>query len=800
MPSAPWQLWVDIAPLSSVTAVGGTVTVTTQSAHGATVGAYIQLAGLTAAGTTMNGVAPVATVTSGTVFTCVIAGAAGTATTTNGVLSYDVLNPLTNYATAAARMGAMYVELESLNLSSNGDGTGSQMGFRISQEVTQSSGPWFSLVPDNARIRLCEKDTGSTPTGSDVRFLGFIQGISSTLNESGQGTISEITCGDATTILDRLGVFGKQIAPFRAKSMVRNISNVVTVQSLKDHGFSVGQQVRVSGALGGGTASFNGIFTVSGTASTVFQNRTEYTFTYSQTGPPAKEGWRADSVLGDSMIIVSVARVGSARDRIRITGTGTNQINGESGAYVSLSQVGATGFGGVNGNQVASAIVNNSYSGDQVIRVSATEMDLILSQPIPGTAWGTFSTGRLGNTAPTIGQPTVNGQIVVQIASGATETQAVTTFLSTVNAYKGGDPALQRLFTTTDTSQISGGTANANPQEIQFPATTLRSALDSIVETYTGANQDTRARRYFIDVQGRLNYKLVDAASQPTYANAPYSITTSSQGTPNTSTGKATVAPYALSVNSDHQTVKTALFTIPSTAGTVVAQVFDYDTITSNTNVGSAVYPRRIGAPYFDAIVDFPTAVKTPASKINAAAVAWFAEAHKPMISGSLELRGGGTASWNRLGFSSGYAQSAFTIGSASRTGSVVTLTTTAAHQMLAGNTIVIAGITGSAGLTMNGTFSIGTVANGTTLNYTAAGSAGAGTITSATAFGYRLVSGWYVGQFMEVSSPTLALSGLYRIEEVAWSLEPGSYLQRIRLSFNRKNPNDLSQLIAGSK
>jgi hypothetical protein len=129
-----------------------------------------------------------------------------------------------------------------------------------------------------------------------------------------------------------------------------------------------------------------------------------------------------------------------------------------------------------------------------------------------------------------------------------------------------------------------------------------------------------------------------------------------------------------------------------------------------------------------------------------------------------------------------------------------VTLTTTAAHQMLGGNTIVVAGITGTAGTTMNGTFSIGTVANGTTLNYTAAGSAGSGTVTAATAFGYRLVSGWYVGQFMEVSSPTLGLSGSYRVEEVSWNLEPGSYLQRIRLSFNRKNPNDLATLVAGSR
>ena len=404
------------------------------------------------------------------------------------------------------------------------------------------------------------------------------------------------------------------------------------------------------------------------------------------------------------------------------------------------------------------------------------------------------------NGSPTVGVPNVNGQIVINIASGATETNAVKTFLSTVNAYKGGDPVMKRLFDTTDTSQIVGSSTNANPQEVQFPTTTLRAALDSIVETYTGLNQDTRARRYFIDVQGRLNYRLIDVASQPTYADAPYSITTASGGTPNTSTGKATIAPFNLSVNSDHQTVKSAMFTIPATSGTVLCQVYEYDSITSATTFGSSLYPTRRGAPYFDAIVEFPTAVKNPATKIDSAAVAWFAEQHKPMISGSMELRGGGTAAWNQLGFSSGYAQSAFTIGSASRTGSVVTMTTTGAHQMLAGNVVVIAGITGGAGTSMNGTFTIGTVANGTTLNYTSAGSAGSGVVTAATAFGYRLVSGWYVGQFVEINSVPLGLSGKYRIEEVSWALEPSSYTQRIQLSFNRKNPNDLAQLIAGSR
>lgn len=794
MPTAPWQLWVDIAPLSSVTATGGTVTVTTASAHGATVGAYVQLSGLTAAGTTMNSVAPVATVTNGTVFTCVIAGASGTATIDTGVLSYDLMNPLTNYTSAAARMPSFGVELDSLNLSSNGDGTGSSMGFTVSQEVTPSVGPWFNLIPDNARIRLCEKTTGTTPTASDVRFLGFLQGIDYTMNESGQGSIAQITCSDATTLLDRLGVFGKTVAVYRPQKVSRS-SNVVTVRGLRAHGFKVGQQIQVSNAIGGGTVSFNGAFTISGTAATVLPNRTEYRFTYAQTGPSVTQGRRSDTTDGSNFISVSIARVGNAPDRIRITGTGSNQINATSGGSLWIYGANVSGFA----DSGAGNVINAEFSGNQIIAVSSTVVELVLARPLTG-AWGTIGAGYIGNGSPNIGPPNVNGQIVVNIAAGVSETQAVKTFLSTVDAYKGGDPVLQRLFSTTDTSQIIGGTASINPQEVQFAATTLRSALDAIVETYTGTNQDTRARRYYIDVQGRLNYRLVDAASQPTYPDAPYSITTASQGTPNTTTGKATIAPYALSVNSDHQTVKSALFSIPSTGGSVLAQAFEYDAITSNANFGTSLYPSRRGAPYFDAIVEFPTAVKNPSSKIQAAAVAWFAEAHKPMISGSLELRGGGTASFNQLGFSSGYAQSAFTLGSASRTGSVVTLTTTAAHQMLAGNTVVIAGITGTAGTSMNGTFAIGTVANGTTLNYTAAGSAGTGTITAATAFGYRLVSGWYVGQFMEVSSPTLGLSGMYRVEEVSWSLEPGSYLQRIRVSFNRKNPNDLATLVAGSR
>jgi hypothetical protein len=69
---------------------------------------------------------------------------------------------------------------------------------------------------------------------------------------------------------------------------------------------------------------------------------------------------------------------------------------------------------------------------------------------------------------------------------------------------------------------------------------------------------------------------------------------------------------------------------------------------------------------------------------------------------------------------------------SASRAASTVTIVTTRAHGFSTGYEVVVAGITGAAGTTMNGTYIV-TVTNTTTFTYTAAGTAGSGTVTSAT-------------------------------------------------------------------
>jgi hypothetical protein len=69
---------------------------------------------------------------------------------------------------------------------------------------------------------------------------------------------------------------------------------------------------------------------------------------------------------------------------------------------------------------------------------------------------------------------------------------------------------------------------------------------------------------------------------------------------------------------------------------------------------------------------------------------------------------------------------------SASRTASTVTIVTTSAHALATGYEVIVAGITGVPGTTMNGTFIV-TVTNSTTFTYTAAGTAGSGTVTGAT-------------------------------------------------------------------
>jgi len=699
MATAPFQLWLDLATVASAIRVSSTVTITTSSEHGLSTGAYVQVGDTTtAAGTSMVGVYQV-TVTSGSAFTYTAAGSAGTASVGSAWIAADFLNPPINYTAGTARQQAPVVPLESLNLSANGDGTGSSMSFAVMQENTPTLGPWYLKIPDNTRVRLCQKDTGSTPATADVRFLGVLASLSSQLTGSGQGTITDVTLGDANYLLDRVGVFGKPGASRTVAGTKFTVSgSVATVTFGQDHGFVVGQPIKVGGVmLGGSAGGYTGIQRVKATPTTK-------TITYDTVA----------TSTGAQTTQASYARVGLANDRLSVTGRYAN-LNLLDGDTVTLGP--PNGISGFSNNSQMISFLRGTYSGDRVIKTGDNSITVVFPTPYQGT-WGTFTGYGDIKSIGYVSDANAGGQLLVTLAGGLTEDATVEQLLATTNAFHTTDYALQRTFSTASTTNIVGGTVYINQEAIQFPSTSLRSALDSVVETFGG---DAKERRYFIGLDGTLNYALVDSTAKPTYATAPYSVTTDSgAGTPNTTTAKATVAPYGLSVALDHETTKNVMMTIPSTAGTPFTSVFSYDDLVDNT--GTAIFTTRSG-PILDEVVDYPTAVKNPGAAIQRAAVAYFTERHKPLLSGQFTLRGAGTQNFNQYGFSSGYAQ------------------------------------------------------------------------TGASSF--ALVSRWEPGQWVEVTSAGLGLSGLYRVEQVEWALEPGSYVQVITVRFNRKNPSDLASLIA---
>lgn len=707
MATAPYQLLMDVAPIASAVRVSSTVTITTTQAHNITTGAYVEIGDTAgAAGTSMVGMYQV-TVTSGTTFTYTSAGSAGTATVGSAFAAVDILNPPINLTAGTARQNALVVPLDTLTMSANGDGSGSTMSFVVMQEITPAAGPWFNTVPDNTRFRLIQKDTGSSSVLADRRFLGVLTSLQVELTGSGQGTLTTVNLSDPNWMLERMGVYGRlQSARTVAGTRIERASNIVTITFKQAHGFVTGQAIRVEGAMGGSNTGagpgFNGVFRVKDTPSTT-------TLRYDQTGPAA---------VGFTSLEVNGSISAGQKDRMSVSGRFVD-LNLSDGATVGL-----TGFGATGGTSPTNflRLIRTQYSGARVISNGLNNVVLVFPTAFTGTVSTLTGTGTLYTAGITVTDENFNGQLVVTIAGGLNEDAAAQQLLAVTNAYSATDYPLQRIISTSDTSKIVGGTTYINAEAIQFNSDSLRSGMDTIIETYAG--NDAKERRYYVNLSGQLVYELVDSGSKPTYATAPYAITTdSAAGTPNTTTGKATVAPYSLSVNYDHEITKRAMFTVPSSTGTAVSAIVEYDDVL--TTAGSAAFTARTG-PMLSTVVDYPTVVKNPDARIKQAAGAWFLERHKPLLSGQFTLRGAGTQSFNQYGFSAGYAQT------------------------------------------------------------------GAST--------FALVSRWEPGQWVEITSASLGLSGLYRVEQVEWALEPGSYQQIITVYFNRKNPSDLASLIANNR
>jgi hypothetical protein len=685
MATAPFQLWLDLAAIQSATRTSSTVTVTTYTPHGISTGAYVQMQDASGTpGTSMNGVYQI-TATSGTTFTYTAAGSAGTADTGSAVVSYDLLNPLINYS-GTAKEQALYVPTESLLFAVSGDGSGASSSFRVAQDDTPTDGPWFKLIPDQARVRLVRANTGVTPAAdkSDLYFVSAIATIQARLNGAGLGTLADVALQDSTSLLERIYVYSYNVQShvIARNGLVRS-SNVVTVTTNTAHGYSNGGTVAISGATGGGNAEFND-------NSTTIANVTATTFTYDQNG---------DGATGNQEISISSAQLfGTALNRVELTLPAGSNVLDTNGVVI---------ISGITSNVgIAQDYVNSVFEGFSRPGANKIVVDLVGS--VAGTATFDTTNGKLIGLA--IVEPlNVTNDLTLQIDAGELETDAVKDVLTAINKVKSADYALQRLINTAGTANIVGASNLAAKQTIEIPAQTVRGVLDTIVEHYQGL--DGKPRRYFVDPTGNLNYGLVDAGAKPTYATAPYKLITSGTQNPDTTTGAATLIPYSLEVGYDHQTTKSAVVTNQGTAyEPTITTYLDYD------------YAIRRGAPFFDGTIEVPDVTSGLTANAYRYSKSFFLEAHLPLMSGYVTLRGAGTAAHNLYGFGAGYAQT------------------------------------------------------------------GAST--------YALVNRWLPGQWVDITCAELGLSGLYRVEQVNWGLEPGSFTQIITLTFSYKPQYSLSNLL----
>lgn len=635
MADAPFSLYVDLPAIASITAASGTATVTTSSAHGLIVGDYIQIEGVTTT-TAWNSVYQISAVASATEAKFVSA-TTGSATITSAIASRNMLNPLANYA-SAYRSNAVIVPISSVTMGKSGDGGGGSFGFVAIQDATPASGPWFANLPDNARVRLVKAATSSVPssTESDVQFKGLVSSIDCRLNGGGVGTFCTVSVDDVNILLDKLTVNGSpSVRELTSLTLASNTK--ITATTKTPHQFAVGQKIRFKGVLMDHTTSQRA-------TKSVINQPTEFTI---------------ESVDQANGTIVTTANPGFASSNITGLRISIGSASGTSPASIKNSKdrvtvfPGASSFHNLTAADVGTRVwFNSTTSGALVTWLSECELviDAIVSEAAGGGIVLRALSGRPrpSNFAvsitsmrsyPEVDLTTPAGVGEYLVGSQTSETALVQQFFTkALQQNYQYDATLKRLLDVTDTSGVAT-LAGVLPEPIVITADTLQSALDTVVEQFSGV--DGLERRYWIGTNRKLYYTTTSGtAVTPTYANAPIKIVTDSAGNPNAS--PSTIAASELSVNSRHTDIVKRLTVYPK-SGTQSVKLY--------SELG---YTARSG-PVLEARLDAPTA--TSKSGIERAAKAFFLENAKPITSGSFTLSGYSTASYNDYGFMGGVYQ-----------------------------------------------------------------------------------------------------------------------------------------------
>jgi len=669
-------------------------------------------------------------------------------------------------------------------------------------------------------------------------------------------------------------------------TVTRTSAGAIDVNTSEYHPFQVGDKVRLHNVMGGGTYPFmagNPYTVVTITANgTARDGVTILSRSFQLTQAGATEAGTASGTAA----ISAITAFGSSNNTLQIVTTTphnfTNQFN--------FRIAGVTCSGAVADRDNLLNLINRAWDPSDVTIVNSTTV------LVATTKWGQFTAGNaqaidvtnakmivpfaamtcalddgINTSGGVIGGIGITNDITKRLKV-STEGKILSALLDLAWQSKGTDYAFLRLFDLFDKTKLTTSYAKANLL-INTSASTLRSILDTLIESYQAYDQ--KKRRYYINQDGQLVYELLSDVT-PAQGNAPYKIITSGAGSPNNTTTPATVAPYSLEVSWDHDTTKRALFRGSNANNSPILDLIKAD---SPDALGTAY--TRSGAPYFDDSVDYPSGGDGKVITRQAAAKAYFLERYAPVLSGSYTLRGAGTASYNNRGFNAGYATitstittnldaaliqrasnvitvstkpylhryavgmtvvlnniksagyagtytvasvpsgTSFTVASVGTTGvaqtngdayitatagfirtgtapnQIVTVSLPAAHGLTTGTITVVTGLTGTAGTSMNGTATI-TRVDDYSFTYPSTGTNGTATGTPVLT-SMQLVPRWEPGQWVDIAAPELGLSGLYRIEQVDWSLEPGSFQQIVRVMFNRRPTKSLTKLLQGS-
>ena len=298
----------------------------------------------------------------------------------------------------------------------------------------------------------------------------------------------------------------------------------------------------------------------------------------------------------------------------------------------------------------------------------------------------------------------------------------------------GRSDATTRGIFDTSASPVFVGTAKAIDSQ-EFKPSTLRSALDQVVEAAQA--EDGFARRWWVSNQGVLNYGEVSTTT-PTYGTAPFVISLDANA--NTAGSPSKIVPRNFSVQLDHSSIAKRLRFVGKDGDSAL----DGNTFASPTSPQTKPYIRQYNLGGV-----FGPGLTTRTG---------------PMVEKIIQ-----TATYIRS--NSGRA----------------TKINNLANYYFGTNTYP-----NLSAPVRSVSFEIAGAGSGNNAYGWVYGNRQTGPSS------YTPQNGWAAGQWVKIEADVMGINGLFRIESISMSIEPGSHIRRFSITAERKRKGGLSKILAG--